>query len=81
MPSANMAPTHLSSLAYISVQAPLTILEGILKKAASKRGISLPVWVSIPLASLTLQLPGLFLFWGPYFDSVIPLAPKPFIVA
>lgn len=62
------------------VQAPLTILEGILKKAAAKKGLVLPEYVAIPLASLTLQLPGLWLFWGPYFDSVSPLAPKPFTV-
>lgn len=52
-------------------------MEQQLKKAAAQRKVQLPRLVSIVLTSLTLQVPGLWLFWVPYFYSVRP-PPPPF---
>lgn len=63
-------PQRYKQLVYFTMQGPMLLVEGALKKAAGKAGVSLPRWASIPLASLTLQLSGYTLFWGAWFDSL-----------
>ncbi|GLC70571.1 hypothetical protein PLESTF_001009900 [Pleodorina starrii] len=70
---------------FFAIQAPLMILEQRLVKALAKARIHLPTWLCIPVASLTLQVPAMFWFWGAYFAAVqprsSPLAPPPEAVA
>ncbi|GIL57580.1 hypothetical protein Vafri_12784, partial [Volvox africanus] len=62
-------------------QAPLVVVEQRLVKALARSHINLPTWLCIPVASLTLQIPAKFWFWGAYFAAVhsraSPLAPPP----
>ncbi|KAG2451281.1 hypothetical protein HYH02_003887 [Chlamydomonas schloesseri] len=52
--------------------APLMLVEQQLVRATSRAGIKLPVWLCIPVASLTLQIPAMYGFWGAYFAAVTP---------
>lgn len=65
----------------LTAQAPLLAVEQQLVRAFSKAGICLPVWLCVPVASLTLQVPAMYWFWGAYFAAVeprsSPLAPAP----
>ncbi|KAG2435743.1 hypothetical protein HXX76_006939 [Chlamydomonas incerta] len=57
---------------FFAIQAPLMLAEQALVRAAARAGIQLPVWLCIPVASLTLQVPAMYGFWGAYFAAVTP---------
>ncbi|EFJ49459.1 hypothetical protein VOLCADRAFT_89895 [Volvox carteri f. nagariensis] len=66
---------------FFAIQAPLMAAEQRLVKALTRARIHPPTWLCIPVASLTLQLPAKYWFWGAYFAAVqpraSPLAPLP----
>ncbi|KXZ55709.1 hypothetical protein GPECTOR_2g1259 [Gonium pectorale] len=66
---------------FFAIQAPLMLLEQQLVRAMKRTGVMPPNWICIPVASLTLQVPAMYWFWGAYFAAVAPrsspLAPPP----
>ncbi|GLI67945.1 hypothetical protein VaNZ11_012276 [Volvox africanus] len=66
---------------FFAIQAPLVMAEQRLVKTLARLHIHLPTWLCIPVASLTLQIPAKYWFWGAYFAAVhsraSPLASPP----
>ncbi|KAF5842626.1 hypothetical protein DUNSADRAFT_6095 [Dunaliella salina] len=54
---------------YFMLQVPVSLLEQQVTRFMKRGGIFPPRWLCIPVASLTLQIPGYWMFWGPIFGA------------